>query len=69
MAKQIEMEKVTVEIPKAVMDFLRVMEKDINTYLRDTIVSAFRADIECDGMWGYEEFEERFNLKPIFERF
>jgi len=71
MAKQkIEMEKVTIEIPKAIMDFLRSVEVRPEEYLQYSLIDAFRADIECSsGMWGYSEIFKRYDLAPVFKAF
>ena len=69
-AKEVEMEKVMIEIPKVIMDFVRGVEKNPEWYLQQNIIGGFRADIETmDGVWGWEFIFERHNLGPVFEAF
>jgi len=66
----IEMEAVTVKLPKAIMDFIRGVGKDAEAYLQYSIIDGFRADIETmDGVWGYEYIFQRHNLGLVFEAF
>jgi hypothetical protein len=66
----VEMEAVTVKLPKAIMDFIRGVGKDPEDYLQYSIIDGFRADIETmDGVWGYEYIYQRLNLGPVFEAF
>lgn len=64
MAKQIaEMERVTVELPKAVMDFLRRAEPDPEKYLQYSLLTIIQSDLNtCDGVWPY-----RAEVEPVLE--
>jgi len=42
-----EMEKVTIEVPKAVMDFLRRHESDPEKYLVYSLVEVVKADLDA----------------------
>lgn len=53
MAKQAEMEKVTVELPKAVMDFLRKFEANPQEYLQYSLLAVIKSDLDASegGVW------------------
>lgn len=68
--ESVEMETVTVKLPKVIMDFIRAVGKDLEGYLQYTIINAFRGDIQTmDGVWDYDYIFHRHNLAPIFEAF
>lgn len=52
MNKKIKKEKVTVELPKAVMDFLRRAETEPEKYLQYSLLTIIQSDLNsCDGVW------------------
>lgn len=67
-AEKIEFEKVTVKLPKRVMDYLHAMEKlygrSAVEMLEYDIVEALRCELE--GMTG-ETIIKMFNLEPVFK--
>ena len=71
--ERIETEKVTVEVPKAMMDFLRAQRENIKKYLEYTIVSCFAADLDASAYNGpfndNKQLIEKFNLEPVFKAF
>ena len=55
MKKQsVEMEKVTIELPKRILDFLRFVEKSPEEYLEESLVQVVKADFDA-GIWSPEE--------------
>jgi len=62
-----EMEKVIIEVPKAVMDFLRRAEKDVQKYLQYSLLAIIQSDLNtCDseGMW-----PDKTEIEPILEEY
>jgi len=64
---RIEFEDVTIRVPKAIMDFLRSMEKACGTNASETIVHDLIALIqaEIENMTG-KDLIELWNLAPVF---
>ena len=67
----VEMETVTIKLPKAIIDFLRGYRENIEEYLEYSILSGFVADIEsCQGPFGdYLDILEKFKLEPVFKAY
>jgi hypothetical protein len=60
-----EMEKVRIEVPKAVMDFLRRAEKDVQAYLRYSLLTIVQSDLNsCEGVW-----PDKTEIEPILEEY
>jgi hypothetical protein len=70
MEKEIEFETVQLRIPKAVMDLIKAFRNDIDDYLRESILSQLRADLESDlpdngAIVSREILIDKYNLKDI----
>jgi hypothetical protein len=58
-----DVEKVTIELPKAVMDFLRRAETDVQTYLQYSLLTIIQSDLNsCEGVW-----PDKTDIEPILE--
>jgi hypothetical protein len=45
-------EKITIELPAPIMDFLRRNEADPQKYIENSLIEVIRSDLEsCDGVW------------------
>jgi hypothetical protein len=67
---EIEFETVQLQIPKAVMDLIKAFRNDIDDYLRESILSQLRADLESDlpdngAIVSREILIDKYNLKDI----
>ena len=67
MSKKPEMETVTIQVPKSIMDFLRLVETDPVKYLEYSLKVVVQSDINSDGVWGPQEISKRFNLESVFK--
>ena len=74
MSEKIELEEVTLRVPKLVMDFLRKYEKSLQEgvvqgYLERNIVACVRADIDALTVFvpDAEDVIEQHNLAPVFK--
>lgn len=72
MSEKIECESVTVQVPKAIMEFLRSIEKPISMtakeYIEYNIVECVRADIDAwETFISPKEVAEGWGLNPIFK--
>ena len=65
---QIETEKVTLEVPKQIMKFLRHHEKNPKAFLEKALINIIRACNENDQIWGSEDHIEMYNLQEIFQK-
>jgi hypothetical protein len=74
-SEQIEFEEILVKMPKAIMNFLREHEHEldekIEDYLQRAIISVVRADIETNNVFVPSPIElaNKYNLQPIFKTF
>jgi len=65
-----EIERITVELPKAIMDFLRDQREDIEKYLQCSIVNVFHADLDNGLVFdNYNPILQRYGLKSVFRAF
>ena len=62
--QQIELEEVTIKVPKLVLDFLRKTEEDPVRWIEYTIVDNVRAEVE--GMFP-DDWMKLFNLDTVFD--
>ena len=62
--QQIELEEVTIKVPKLVLDFLRKTEEDSVRWIEYTIVDNVRAEVE--GMFP-DDWMKLFNLDTVFD--
>lgn len=62
---KIETVKVTLDVPKAIMQFLREFEADPQQYLIESIVDSVEADLDEIG----EKVAEKYGLKRVFKAF
>lgn len=67
MSKKAEMETVTVQVPKAIMDFLRHVEADPRKYLEHRIVAIVQSDLNSDEIWSPREISKQFNLETALK--
>jgi len=53
MKKQsVEMEKVAIELPKAVMDYLRRAESSVKGYIENSLLQIIKSDLDAfEGEW------------------
>ena len=65
MSKQ-ETVEVTLKLPKALVDFLEIMEGDITEYLTHTIVDLHMSYVES---LDANMLMRVFNLKPVFKEY
>jgi hypothetical protein len=69
-APKIEMEKVTIELPKAMMDFLRNQKEDIAKYIQYSLISVFHADLDNGSVFSnYSEILRKYQLASVFRVF
>jgi hypothetical protein len=70
MAKQqIKTERVTIEIPKKLMDFLRAHFKDpAKQYIQHTIIESIRADIDNQNVF-LDAIIQKYDLDPSLKEF
>ncbi len=72
MAETIEYEKVEIQVPKKIMDFLREMERITHEkpeeYMAYSIVSSVDADISCGETFvsSPQEMRKHYGLVPVF---
>jgi hypothetical protein len=64
-----EAERITIEVPKAVMDFLRAHVKNPEEYLSERLIPAIDADLQTNDhpFFDYENLVKLYNLKQIFD--
>ncbi len=74
MSEELELEEVTLRVPKLLMDFLRKHEKYLDEglvqgYLERNIVACVRADIDALTVFvpDAEDVIEQHNLGPVFK--
>lgn len=60
--RQVETEKITIEVPKAIMDFLRRVESDHRTYLQHSLLEVFKADLDR-----YSDSPFQVEVAPLLE--
>jgi hypothetical protein len=71
-SEPVDLEEVTVKIPKTLMDFLRHHTKNPQDYLSENIVIQFKALFENPNLPNHPFFDpdtlaELYKLKPILE--
>ncbi|MEM3726709.1 MAG: hypothetical protein QXN95_02060 [Candidatus Bathyarchaeia archaeon] len=63
-----EYETVKVKVPKAILDFLKILRVDVEEYLERALIEAFKADMETSTGPFMENIQKRFpELKRLFE--
>lgn len=60
--------EVTVKLPKAIVDFLKDMDVDVEGYIVHNVIGVIEADLEADGFCNPKRVVEKHNLVPIFEK-
>lgn len=61
-----KVEKVTIELPKPIMDFLRVFYEKPETYLKRAILCGVKADLDS-GETFVEDLSKKHGLTPFLE--
>lgn len=69
--KQFETEKITIEVPKPIMNFLRAHIEKPEEYILIRLMSVFNADLETDGgyFFDHDDLISLYDLGPVFEAF
>lgn len=67
MPTQINMEKVTIEVPKPIMDFLKAIEVNPAEYLQCSLLAIIKLDLEStSGVFGCSQIFKRYDLESVF---
>ena len=63
--------KVTVKLPKAIVDFLKDTERAVEKYIEDNVVGCVMSDLEFEfsHIPKVEEVIRKYGLKPVFKEF
>lgn len=68
MSKKIEIEKVTIEVPKPIMDFLKAIELNSKQYLQRSLLEVIKSDIQnTSGIFGCSQIFQRYGLEDVFK--
>jgi hypothetical protein len=69
--KKIETEKVTFDLPKTILDFLRAQRINPKEYGEYSFINTFAADLDASGYAGpfndIKHLTEKFNLVSVFK--
>jgi len=61
--------EVTVKLPKAIVDFLKSMNVDVEEYIVHNVVGVIEADLEADTFYYPKQLVEKHNLMTVFRKF
>jgi len=68
MSKQ-ETVEITLTLPKAIVDFLKSMNVDVEEYIIHNVIGVIAADLEADTFYCPKELVEKHSLMPVFREF
>ena len=68
MTTQINMEKVTIEVPKTIRDSSRSVEVSPEEYLQHSLLTVIKTDFESTSeVWGCSVIFKRYGLERVFK--
>ena len=61
--------EVTLKLPKAIVDFLKDMNVNVEEYIVHNVIGVIEADLEADTFYCPKQLVEKHNLMPVFREF